>query len=51
MDLAKLREQIDGIDRQIVELYEKRMEICQHVAEYKIETGKRYLTESGKWRS
>lgn len=41
LDLTELRDQIDGIDRQIVELYEKRMEICQHVAEYKIETGKK----------
>lgn len=41
MDLLELREQIDGIDGQIVELYEKRMDICRQVAEYKIETGKK----------
>lgn len=41
MDLLQLREQIDEIDSQIVELYEKRMEICQGVARYKIETGKK----------
>ena len=41
MDLIKLREQIDGIDEQIVELYERRMEVCKQVAEYKIETGKK----------
>lgn len=41
MDLLKLREQIDVIDRQIVSLYEQRMDICSQVAEYKIETGKK----------
>ncbi len=41
MDLLELREQIDVIDKQIVELYERRMEICGQVAEYKIETGKK----------
>lgn len=41
MDLLELREQIDAIDKQIVELYERRMEICGQVAEYKIETGKK----------
>ena len=41
MDLTKLREQIDGIDKQIVELYEQRMDISRQVAEYKIETGKK----------
>lgn len=43
MDLLALRNQLDHIDAQIVELYEKRMEICGQVAEYKIETGKRVL--------
>ena len=41
MDLQKLRNELDGIDKQIVELYEKRMDVCGKVAEYKIETGKR----------
>ena len=41
MDLLELREQIDAIDRQIVSLYEQRMEICGREAEYKIETGKK----------
>ncbi len=41
MDLAQLREQIDEIDAGIVELYEKRMEVCKNVAEYKISTGKK----------
>ena len=41
MDLSELRTGLDDIDRQIVGLYEKRMELCGKVAEYKIETGKR----------
>ena len=41
MDLLELRGMLAGIDRQIVELYEKRMEVCAQVAAYKIETGKR----------
>lgn len=41
MDLLELRNELDGIDKQIVELYEKRMNVCGQVAEYKIEIGKR----------
>ena len=41
MDLSQLRQQIDTIDRQIVDLYEKRMDVSRQVAEYKIETGKK----------
>ena len=41
MDLLQLRQQIDNIDEQIVQLYEQRMEICRQVAEYKIQTGKK----------
>ena len=40
-DLLVLRDEIDRIDRQMVELFEKRMEICGEVAEYKINTGKK----------
>jgi len=40
-DLSELRMEIDDIDRQIVSLYEKRMDICSKVADYKIETGKK----------
>lgn len=42
-DLLVLRDEIDKIDRQMVELFEKRMEICGQVAEYKINTGKKVL--------
>lgn len=40
-DLKELRDQIDVIDRQIVDLYQERMEIAAGVAEYKINTGKK----------
>ncbi len=39
--LEELREQIDRIDRQIVSLYQERMEVAAEVAEHKIETGKK----------
>ena len=42
-DLTVLREEIDKIDRQIVDLYERRMDVCREVAEYKIRTGKKVL--------
>lgn len=41
MDLTELRKQIDEIDEQIVDLYERRMDISSKVADYKIETGKK----------
>lgn len=41
MDLTELRKQIDEIDGQIVNLYERRMDISSKVADYKIETGKK----------
>ena len=34
-DLKELRNQIDNIDKEIVELFEKRMEIVSNVAKYK----------------
>ena len=39
-DLLELRDEIDRIDSEIVALYEKRMQISQEVAEFKISTGK-----------
>lgn len=41
MDLLELRDKLDVIDAQIVELYENRMELCRQVAEYKIENGRK----------
>ena len=31
MDLLELRNELDGIDRNIVELYEKRMAVCEQL--------------------
>ncbi|MDE6847403.1 MAG: prephenate dehydratase [Lachnospiraceae bacterium] len=46
MELLELREELDRIDEQIVNLYEERMDICSKVADYKIETGKKVLDKS-----
>lgn len=43
MDLKEIRKEIDDIDGKLVELFEKRMELCRQVAEYKIETGMQVL--------
>lgn len=40
MDLQECRNQLDQIDKKIVELFEQRMTICGKVAEDKIKTGK-----------
>ena len=40
IDLSISRAEIDKIDSQIVQLFEKRMEVANEVAKYKIETGK-----------
>ena len=42
-DLLELRDQIDEIDREIVRLFEERMDICKQVAEYIIDNGKKVL--------
>ena len=39
MELKEAREQIDQIDRQLTDLFVKRMEVAQQVAEYKREHG------------
>lgn len=41
MDLGILRDRLDEIDAQIVQLYEERMDVCKQVGEYKINTGKK----------
>lgn len=40
LDLMECRNKLDVIDREIVRLFEERMQVCGDVAEYKIETGK-----------
>lgn len=39
MGLGELRGQINDIDAQILSLFEKRMEVCYKVAEYKMDNG------------
>ena len=39
--LLELREQLDVIDEQIVDLYERRMAICEKVGEIKIDAGRK----------
>ncbi len=46
MKLEDMRERIDDIDRQMVQLYEERMKISEEVAEFKIETGKKIFDKS-----
>lgn len=43
IDLQDCRNEIDEIDDQIIRLFEKRMKVCEDVAEYKITTGKKVL--------
>ena len=37
LDIDKLRNEIDDIDKQIIELFEKRMDVVLNVAKYKME--------------
>ena len=48
LDLLEIRDQIDGIDKEIVELFEKRMQLSAEVAEYKISNNKAVWIHSGK---
>ena len=43
MDLLECRNEIDRIDREILRLFEERMEVAESVAAYKIRTGKQVL--------
>lgn len=46
MDLLELRDKIDVIDKEIVRLYEERMEICKAVADFKIQNGKKVFDKT-----
>lgn len=43
LDLQVIRKDIDEVDRELVKLFERRMELTTSVAKYKIETGKKVL--------
>ncbi len=54
MDLGKIRDQLDVIDKEIVRLFEERMKFVGEVAEFKLETGKQVFDkerEQAKIRS
>ena len=46
MELSELRNQIDAIDRELVELFKRRMNVSAGVAEYKRQTGMSVLDSS-----
>ena len=48
LDLGKIREKIDKLDSQLVELLEERLEIVQEIAQFKKQTGKESLMRNGK---
>lgn len=53
-ELQEIRPEIDAIDAQLVELFEKRMSLCEEVAEFKVATGKKVLDkkrEEGKLKA
>ena len=39
--LEELRERLDEIDGQLVDLYERRMKVCEEVGEYKVKAGRK----------
>lgn len=43
MDLGEIRNEIDAIDKNLVEQFEKRMALCREVADYKIKNGMQVL--------
>ena len=44
--LEECRSEIDAVDRQIVRLFEARMQLCREVAQYKIANGMQVLDRS-----
>lgn len=43
LDLGRIREELDELDEQFVQLLEQRLKLCEDVARFKIETGKPVL--------
>lgn len=43
MDLLEIRDKIDSVDKEIVRLFEERMNLCRDVAEFKIENNRQVL--------
>ncbi len=42
-DLTEIRSQIDLLDEQMLQLFEQRMELCDQVAQFKIQNGRKVL--------
>lgn len=51
MELSEIRNEIDKLDKQIQNLFEERMLLCQDVARYKRHTICRYFKPDGNSRS
>ena len=49
--IAELRGQIDEIDRQLIELFERRMDVAREIGAVKREHNLAYATNAGKWKS
>ena len=50
MDIKKLRDKIDDIDREIISLFEERMKISKGISDYKSKTTFPFSTNQGKSR-
>ena len=48
LNLEEIRENINAVDNEIIKLYEKRLALCDKVAEYKKSTGKAVEISSGR---
>ena len=48
MDLKELRDQIDILDGEMLEMFQKRMKLCLQVAEYKKKNNVAIL-QTGRW--
>ncbi|MEE0725753.1 MAG: chorismate mutase, partial [Clostridium saudiense] len=46
MDLSECRKEIDNIDKELVKLFEKRMNVAINVAKYKIENNLSIFNEA-----
>ena len=46
--LEELRAQLDQIDDQITDLYQKRMDVCEQVGEYKVKAGRKVYDSQRK---
>ena len=44
--LEEMRKELDVIDDQITTLYERRMKVCEGVAEYKIKNGRKVFDKT-----